>query len=126
MVAVAPGALGVQALLGDIGVEVGVGPRADVAAAEGIASRRGLGKVRHMRVQQLWLQEKVASGEIDIRKIEGKTNMADAFTKALDPKELEEHMERVGMVPRGAGTSWHQRPAGRKEARKNEATKGKE
>ena len=28
----------------------------------------------------------------------GKTNMADAFTKALEPGELEYHMEEVGIV----------------------------
>ena len=31
----------------------------DSSAARGIASRRGLGKVRHIAVCQLWLQDKV-------------------------------------------------------------------
>ena len=36
----------------------------DSSAAKGIASRRGLGKVRHIEVHQLWLQDKVQKKEV--------------------------------------------------------------
>ena len=41
-------------------------------------------KVRHIEVNQLWIQEKVATSEVDLRKILGTENTADAFTKYLD------------------------------------------
>ena len=39
----------------------------------------------------------MSTGGIKVRKVLGKTNMADAFIKALDPGELEEHMREVGI-----------------------------
>ncbi len=51
--------IGAQSILRDIGVYVGVNICTDASAAKGIASRRGLGKVRHIDVSQLWIQDKV-------------------------------------------------------------------
>ena len=47
--------LGIQAKVGDMGTEVDVHLYIDSSAAKGIASRRGLGKMRHVEVNQLWL-----------------------------------------------------------------------
>ena len=41
----------------------------DSAAAIGTASRMGNGKMRHVRVGSLWIQEKVADGDIELRKV---------------------------------------------------------
>ena len=35
----------------------------DSSAALGVVSRKGAGKLRHVRVGQLWVQEKAESGE---------------------------------------------------------------
>ena len=53
--------MGLKAIAEDLGVSY-AGPmqiNADASAAIAIASRLGLGKVRHIEVTQLWLQEKV-------------------------------------------------------------------
>ena len=50
-------ALGLKAMLSDLGVHVGVELMVDASAAIGIAMRRGLGKVRHIELNELWLQE---------------------------------------------------------------------
>ena len=60
-------ALGVVGMLKDFGCKVGIVLHTDSAAAKGIGSRRGLGKVRHIELNQLWLQEKVASGVVQIK-----------------------------------------------------------
>ena len=65
------------------------------SAAKGIASRRGLGKVRHIEVNQLWIQDKVAQGEIELVKVPGNANSADALTKAVESNELQWHMEQT-------------------------------
>ena len=49
-----------------------------------MASTRGLGGIRHIEVNQLWLQERVNNGEMEIEKVKGETNRADALTKYCD------------------------------------------
>ena len=79
-------------MLADLGVEVKIRLRTDASAAKGIASRRGLGKIRHLEVHQLWLQEKVNKGEIEVMKVKGEGNLADALTKPLDGKATKDHI----------------------------------
>ena len=71
--------------------------KTDSSAAKGIASRKGLGKVRHIEVNQLWIQDKVANGEIELMKIPGSTNVADALTKSVESEKLLWHMDQVNM-----------------------------
>ena len=49
--------LGLQALYSDLGMSVKVAVRNDATAAIGIVSRIGLGKVRHLSVADLWVQQ---------------------------------------------------------------------
>ena len=49
--------LGIQACAKDLGIHLDAGIYADASAALGIVMRRGVGKVRHIRTQSLWLQE---------------------------------------------------------------------
>ena len=76
--------LGVIALLLDMGIERKLRLKTDASVAKSIASRRGLGKLRHIELNQLWLQEKVNSGKIEIEKVKGTENPADALTKYKD------------------------------------------
>jgi hypothetical protein len=87
--------LGVRAILGDLGIKSRVVINTDASAAKGIASRRGLGKVRHIEVNQLWVQDKVATKEIVIKKVGGDVNIADALTKALERQGIEWHMRNT-------------------------------
>ena len=50
--------LGMKSVLRDFKINVKLPLESDASAAIAIASRRGLGKVRHIEVCQLWLQEK--------------------------------------------------------------------
>ncbi len=68
----------------------------DASAAKGIASRKGVGKVRHLEVSQLWLQDKVASGEIWLKKIKTEDNLADALTKPVGQQLIVEHLLGTG------------------------------
>ncbi len=90
-------ALGLRALMGDLGVHSKVRVRTDASAAKGIATRKGLGKVRHIEVNQLWLQDRVAAGEVEILKVKGETNWADALTKYVDGDTLRRHSRYVGL-----------------------------
>ena len=71
----------------------------DANAAIGIASRRGLGKIRHIETQELWLQEHVRSGNIILVKVPGSENPADLMTKHLATAVMEKHCEALGLQP---------------------------
>ena len=56
---------------------------------------KGLGRVRHIEVNQLWVQDKVASGELVIHKVGTDENIADVLTKYVDKRLLEKHTTRM-------------------------------
>ena len=85
-------AIGVKSMHSEMGIPVRIRVSTDASAAKGIASRRGLGKVRHIEVHQLWVQDKVASGEIEVRKVDGKGNLADMLTKHVSNEDIRAHM----------------------------------
>jgi hypothetical protein len=84
-------ALGLQSLAKDLGFEVQVRVYADSSAAIGICKRSGIGRVRHLAVGQLWVQEKVRSGEITLCKVLGTENPADLLTKHV-PRDTADHL----------------------------------
>ena len=70
----------------------------DSTAAKGIACRRGLGKIRHLDVSKLWIQDKVLTGEMIVRKVRGESNISDGLTKYLDNSKLLFHLSSTGQV----------------------------
>ena len=70
--------------------------RVDATASKAIASRRGVGRVRHLHTQVLWVQEAVARRELTIVKVTGIENTADMGTKHLAQKEMHECVRRAG------------------------------
>ena len=93
--------LGMRALMEDLGVSVKLRLKSDASAAIGITSRRGLGAIRHLEVSQLRLQQKVASGDLELIQVDGGDNLADALTKHLGAADLQKHMIGVGFEQRG-------------------------
>ena len=77
-------------MLLDLGVQVGICIRTDASAAVGIACRRGLGKVRHIELDQLWLQSQVARGRIRVQKVPGDDNIADSLTKHSTSQRIQQ------------------------------------
>ena len=88
--------LGIGSLLEDLGIKVSVRLETDSAAAKGIAGRRGVGKVRHIEICYLWLQERVKQRDIEIVKIPGAVNEADLMTKNLDGARMTELAKSLG------------------------------
>ena len=78
--------LGQRALFKDLGIALPVRVWTDSTAAIGVCGRQGLGKLRHLACQSLWVQQKVRSGEIELRKVLGTANPADLFTKHLESR----------------------------------------
>ena len=76
--------LGQSALFKDIGVAIPLRVWTDSSAAIGICGRQGLGKLRHVACQTLWVQQRVRKGDFELRKVKGEVNPADMFTKHLE------------------------------------------
>ena len=83
-------------MLGDFGVVVTIKINTDASAAKGIANRRGLGKVRHIAVNQLWIQDRIARGDLIISKVNGKENLADVLTKHVNSEDIRVHLYKTG------------------------------
>ena len=60
-----------------------------------ICNRRGLGKLRHMEVELLWLQHCVQSGKVALRWIACSGNLADLFTMYLTGSEIVTYSGRL-------------------------------
>ena len=86
--------LGTRSILEDMGIYMKIKLSEDSTAAKGIADRTGLGKVRHIEVNQLWIQEKVRNKDIELAKVKGTENLADALTKHIDAEDMRKHILR--------------------------------
>ena len=89
MVKGTPNAIGVRGIMQDMGVQSRIRLLTDSAAVVGIAKRRGVGQVRHIEMNQLWLQEKTANNEVEVVKVKGTENPADLSTKYLKSEDVE-------------------------------------
>ncbi len=60
--------LNAQRIANDFGDGPSLELKTDASVARCVISRHGVGKIRHVHVKQLWLQETVAAGELVITK----------------------------------------------------------
>ena len=88
--------LGMQTLLEDLGETKRVRIATDAPTGKSLASRRGLGKVRHIEVAELWVQEAAKKERIEITKMNGTFDIADLFTKHVDRATQEKMVEALG------------------------------
>ena len=97
MVAASAETLALVAYARDLGMEMGCELYCDSAAALGIAQRAGIGKVRHLRTQGLWVQEVRVSGRIAYKKVLGEKNPADLMTKFMSAELATRHLTTMNM-----------------------------
>ena len=90
-------ALGLQSVARDFGVELRPEVHADSSAAIGICHRCGIGKIRHLAVAQLWVQDLVRAKDVRLHKVLGTLNPADLMTKPLSRAEIDGHLTRLGL-----------------------------
>ena len=74
--------------------------KTDASAATGVAQRLGIGKTRHIEVNQLWLQEKVHDLEIRVVKVGAEENLADALTKRVGAADINKDAKGFGYETR--------------------------
>ena len=89
-------ALGLKSVAEDLGWTMKVRLWVDSSAAKSMASRKGLGRTRHMEVRFLWLQDVVKQKKIVLRKVLGTKNPADVATKPKSVDDVEQLVRASG------------------------------
>ena len=87
--------LGFRNMLRDAGADASLSLECDSSAAIGVASRNGLGKLRHLDVHLLWLQQHIRNRTVTLIKVEGPKNVADVLTKHVKREVLDEHVRAL-------------------------------
>ena len=90
--------LGVRQFSVELGFDYGVHIYGDSSVVKGMLSRKGCGKVKHIEVKQLWLQERVRAGEIDFRKVPRSSNPSDALTHHCAKHEAKHHYHNMNLT----------------------------
>ena len=86
-------AIGTVSLADDLGITLRVRLHVDAAAALGILERQGVGRVRHLDIGVLWLQEQQLRRVVELTKVLGTSNPADLMTKHLAQESLNQYAE---------------------------------
>jgi hypothetical protein len=90
--------LGILTLFADFGLKnmkASVGM--DASAAIGIAQRQGIGKLRHVEVDVLWLQEQQARRLLPIVKVPGPRNPSDMGTKNVAVALIDQYLAQLNL-----------------------------
>ena len=88
--------LALQSLAWDLGLRLDARVHTDAAAALGIVQRQGIGKIRHLDTQSLWLQQKELQERVAFKKIPGVENVADLMTKYLELPNISSNLTKLG------------------------------
>ena len=89
--------LGMKAMAKDFGMSLDPYINVDASAAIGIMQRKGLGKLRHLDTQSLWVQDAVRQKKVIVEKVKGTENPADLMTKHLDGPAMNDMLNRCGI-----------------------------
>ena len=88
--------IAIQSYCRDLGMELNVRIGTDSSACKGICARTGIGKLKHLDVQLLWLQDAVCREKVELVKIRGDRNPADLMTKHLGSQLIASNLARLG------------------------------
>ena len=93
-------ALGMLQLMSSGGVSMTASIMVDSSAAVAVVARKGNGKLHHLRVGHLWVQQVAADGGLKYHKVNGEENPSDACTKHLTGERLRKLVARAGQCQR--------------------------
>ena len=85
------GAIALRSFGWDMGISLRITVHTDSSAAKGVVEREGIGRIRHLEVAQLWVQEKLKAKDFELKKVLGTENPADLLTKHLGAADILTH-----------------------------------
>ena len=90
-------ASGLRDLLTDIGLPATIRLRSDSTAAMGAATRQGLGRMKHVQVRDLALQQWIADGRLTLQKVASSAHAADLLTMHVSQNVLQSLVPKLGL-----------------------------
>ena len=81
--------MGLVSVAKDLGMTWLLKVQSDASAAIGVCRRRGLGRIRHLATADLWIQDRLKTGDFTLVKIPGEQNAGDLLTKHVDRRTLD-------------------------------------
>ena len=84
-----------------IGMEVEMTVESDSSAAISSQLRGGMGRMKHVELRHMFMQQLVKEKRISMQKIPGEENSSDLGTKYLDRPTFEKHRRAAGLRNRG-------------------------
>ena len=84
--------LGMLAIMPEFGIKADLVIKSDAIAAIGIVRRQGLGRIRHLAVGDLWIQQKAKERHANYVKLPGVNNTSDMLTKPVELETISRHM----------------------------------
>ena len=85
-------------MLADLGHEKNPVLDIDAKATEHVLHRQGIGKLKHIEVAYLWVQDEIRSERLRVRRVRSEENVADLGTKALSTAVIAKHCLTLGYV----------------------------
>ena len=82
----------------DLGIAVKPLLAIDAEAIEHILHRQGIGKLKHIDVAYLWVQDEIRSQRLRVHRIRSEENVADLGTKHLSKAVIAKHCLTLGYV----------------------------
>ena len=70
----------------------------DAKATLHILHRQGIGKLKHIDVAYLWVQDEIRSQRLRVRRVKSEENVADLGTKPLSRTVIAKHCLTLGYV----------------------------
>ena len=89
--------MGMLSIMKEFDIEAKLKVKGDAVAAIGIVRRQGLGRIRHLAVADLWIQQRSKDGSVSYEKLDGSKNTSDILTKPVEGEVLSRHMEALGL-----------------------------
>ena len=72
---------------------------ADSNAALGVVRRKGAGRLRHVNIGKLWIQDLKEEESVQFKKVEGTKNPADLMTKHNSAAIIDNQCSRIRLLP---------------------------
>ena len=89
-------------IFSDLQVEAIVRLDTDSTSASGMCRRRGVGRLRHLRKKEPWLQDQVAAKNVELGRVPSEDNETDLGTKYLERDRVKKCVTKMGMLFAGA------------------------
>eukprot|EP00972_Heterocapsa_arctica_P020903 3079568-Heterocapsa_arctica.AAC.1 len=86
----------VQHILDELGQTTRLQIYSDSSAARSVVARMGVGRMKHLAVRDLWLQDQMRDGKIEVKSVPTKENYADLFTNNFAGPRHRYLMDKIG------------------------------